>query len=258
MNKLTYLDTINNGDDTTIYMLPVNPTKTLYLQETELYLHILNMQGDSVRVIPAFYNDDGVYFKLSQLNFLGSGTFAFYLELKYSQGSDNYPDNEVKYLTINYDNQGKLKLLNVFGANYSGYKDIKPPKNTMPSNPAKDEGGMTSLPFDDIKVTTVDSDEDARVVIDKKVGIIRFIIPRGKPGLRGLQGLQGEPGIPGVNGKDGTNGKDGVNGATWQPYINKTDGHWHIKRIAGDTGLDASDMQRLKDYIDNMIENGKW
>lgn len=50
----------------------------------------------------------------------------------------------------------------------------------------------------------------------------------------------------------------GADGATWQPYINKSDGHWHIKKLAGEQGLSDEDIQNLHDYIDNQILNGKW
>lgn len=90
-------------------------------------------------------------------------------------------------------------------------------------------------------------------------------IPRGK---------QGDPGItPHVDsttgnwfvgntdtkvhaqGKTGSTGEPGV---TWQPYINKSDGHWHLKKVSGQFGLTDGDLQQLKNYIDDKILNGKW
>lgn len=50
----------------------------------------------------------------------------------------------------------------------------------------------------------------------------------------------------------------GADGATWQPYINKDDGHWHIKLTQGLPAVTEDDMKRLQDFITNQIENGKW
>lgn len=76
--------------------------------------------------------------------------------------------------------------------------------------------------------------------------LLDFTIPRGDKGDKGEKGDKGDK------------GEKGNDGATWQPYINQTDGHWHIKRVAGDVGLLSEDMQKLKDYVDDEILSGKW
>ena len=53
----------------------------------------------------------------------------------------------------------------------------------------------------------------------------------GKDGATGPAGPQGKVGPVGPQGETGSVGPKGDTGATWQPYINKTDGHWHIKLI---------------------------
>jgi hypothetical protein len=79
--------------------------------------------------------------------------------------------------------------------------------------------------------------------------------PKGETGATGPQGPKGETGATGAQGPIGPKGNDG---ATWQPYINQNDGHWHIKKIFGQTGLNDTDKQELLDWIGNQILNGKW
>ena len=95
------------------------------------------------------------------------------------------------------------------------------------------------------KIELLDSDQPGSITSSVHDGKnhITLRIPRGLQGPEGKQGLRGEK---------------GNDGATWQPYINQTDGHWHIKRVAGDVGLLSEDMQKLKDYVDDEILNGKW
>lgn len=95
------------------------------------------------------------------------------------------------------------------------------------------------------KIELLDSDQSGSITSSVHDGKnhITLRIPRGLQGPEGKQGLRGEK---------------GNDGATWQPYINQTDGHWHIKRVAGDVGLLSEDMQKLKDYVDDEILNGKW
>ena len=81
--------------------------------------------------------------------------------------------------------------------------------------------------------------------------------PRGPQGETGEQGPKGDVGARGPQGDQGERGFKGADGATWQPYIGD-DGHWHIKKVAGESGMSGEDLQKLKDYINNMIENGKW
>ena len=76
--------------------------------------------------------------------------------------------------------------------------------------------------------------------------LLDFTIPRGDKGDKGDKGDQGERGFKGND------------GAIWQPYINETDGHWHVKKLAGEPGMAGEDLQKLKDYIDDQILNGKW
>lgn len=76
--------------------------------------------------------------------------------------------------------------------------------------------------------------------------LLDFTIPRGDKGDKGDKGDQGERGFKGND------------GAIWQPYINETDGHWHVKKLAGEPGMAGEDLQKLKDYIDDEILNGKW
>lgn len=232
LNKLTYLNAVDDGDDTTVYMLPVNPHKTLYLQETDLRLHIVDMQGNPKDIIPVFYNSDGVYFRVSQLDFIGTGTYGFYLELKYQHGSEYYPDNEVKYFTLGLGKDGQLVLLNVFGANHSGFKDIKPPKNVIPVVNDSDNDNVSDIPFNDIRVTTIDSYKPARVVIDKKTKIIQFFIPQGAPGPKGDKG---DPGVAGPKGDTPVKGVDYYTDKDKQELLDS-----------------------VKQYIDDAIENGKW
>lgn len=100
-----------------------------------------------------------------------------------------------------------------------------------------------NLVFD--KIELLDSDQPGSITssIHDGKNHITLRIPRGLRGPEGKQGLRGEK---------------GNDGATWQPYINQADGHWHIKRIAGDVGLLSEDMQKLKDYVVDAILNGKW
>lgn len=98
MNNLNY--TVSDG--TTIYLVPTNSRHTISFSEVNaMYLHILNSQGKQVAVFPVNYDDDGVYWALGQLGGLAGDTYAFYLELKYSDTySEYYPDNSVKYFTV--------------------------------------------------------------------------------------------------------------------------------------------------------------
>lgn len=100
-----------------------------------------------------------------------------------------------------------------------------------------------NLVFD--KIELLDSDQPGSITSSVHDGKnhITLRIPRG---LRGPQGERGERGFKGSD------------GAIWQPYINETDGHWHVKKLAGEPGMAGEDLQKLKDYIDDEILNGKW
>lgn len=81
---------------------------------------------------------------------------------------------------------------------------------------------------------------------------------QGPAGPQGPVGPQGPTGLKGDKGDTGSQGPKGNDGATWQPYINQNDGHWHIKKIFGQTGLNDTDKQELLDWLGNQILNGKW
>ena len=46
----------------------------------------------------------------------------------------------------------------------------------------------------------------------------------------------------------------GADGATWQPYINKDDGHWHIKLTQGLPAVTGDDIKRLQDFISDQLK----
>ena len=184
MNKLTYLNTVSNGSDTTVYMLPVNPTKTLYLGNTDLILHILDLQGNSKLTVPVYYNSDGVYFRVSQLGLVGTGTYGFYLEVKYSGYSEYYPDNEVKFITLTTGDTGKLKLVNIFGANYSGFGDIKPPKTSDIRKYIATSDTLNSLKG--LDVVAIPWDQPAKLTLNKDTDVLTIYLPKGKDGKDGF------------------------------------------------------------------------
>lgn len=51
---------------------------------------------------------------------------------------------------------------------------------------------------------------------------------QGVQGPQGKQGVQGEQGPQGVQGEQGAKGDTGMSGKSYKPYINKSDGHWHM------------------------------
>lgn len=51
---------------------------------------------------------------------------------------------------------------------------------------------------------------------------------QGIQGPKGEQGVQGTQGPQGVQGEQGAKGDTGMSGKSYKPYINKSDGHWHM------------------------------
>ena len=51
---------------------------------------------------------------------------------------------------------------------------------------------------------------------------------QGVQGPQGKQGVQGAQGPQGVQGEQGATGATGMSGKSYKPYINKSDGHWHL------------------------------
>lgn len=181
MNKLSYLNSVKTKNDTYVYLLPTNPRKTLYLQENELYLHILSTDGEQKQVIPVNFGDDGVYFTMNQLQTVGTGTFAFYLEVRYADYSENYPDNTVKYITIRYDKDTeKVELVNIFDADYSDLTIVKPPKENTPTDTNVDTKGFD---IQHVLTNTVDSGQKANVTYNSDSKTLIVDIPQGIPGV---------------------------------------------------------------------------
>ena len=186
MNQLTYTSSTTNQDgSTTVYLTPTNSQHVVSLSEAyNIYLHVLDMQGQPVRVIPVQYDDDGVYFKIDQLTGFNPGTYAFYLELKYSdEYFEYYPDNSVKYMTL-ANGDKHLSLTNIFNADYNTLKPIRPPKSL------DTDGGW--VPNDDtlhnIKIAetvTLPAGQRARVEVNKDT--IKFYIPSGQSGASAYQ-----------------------------------------------------------------------
>ena len=130
MNQLTFTSaTQNKNGETTVYLTPTNSRHVLSLSEVQsLYVHVLNTDGSVYSVFPVQYDDDGVWFTLKQLGNINTGTYAFYLELKYSNKySEYYPDSSVKYMSLTNDVDGNLALKNIFNADYNNLKPLVPP-----------------------------------------------------------------------------------------------------------------------------------
>ncbi|MDC2838270.1 hypothetical protein PO252_00020 [Limosilactobacillus mucosae] len=51
---------------------------------------------------------------------------------------------------------------------------------------------------------------------------------QGVQGPQGKQGIQGTQGPQGVQGEQGATGATGMSGKSYKPYINESDGHWHL------------------------------
>lgn len=131
------------------------------------------MAGNNLITTSIGSDGDGVYFRLSDLASLSSGTYAFYIELK-GQDDENYPDNEVKYLTFSRE-QGNLVLKNVFEADSSGLK----PKGITPE---EDQLHIHNVTLNDIKVESLKPSSKPYVYLDQN-DILHFGIPQGQDGL---------------------------------------------------------------------------
>lgn len=187
MNQLTFTSaTQNKNGETTVYLTPTNSRHVLSLSEVQsLYVHVLNTDGSVYSVFPVQYDDDGVWFTLKQLGNINTGTYAFYLELKYSNKySEYYPDSSVKYMSLTNDTDGNLALKNIFNADYNNLKPLVPP--TSPDT----DGGI--LDNDDMvhrikiaQTVTLPADQPARVEVNKDT--IKFYIPKGMSGQSAYQ-----------------------------------------------------------------------
>ena len=240
MNKLTYINSIKNNKDTTIYLLPTNPRKTIYLQDSELYLHILDLDGNPKQTIPVNFNDDGVYFTVGQLQTVGVGKFAFYLEVRYADYSENYPDNTVKYMALQYnDDTNRVELLNIFDANFDDLEPVQPPKENLP---VETDVNTRDFGVDRILTNTVDSDKKANVNYNPDTKTLSVDLPRGPKGDKGDTGPQGPKGETGATGPQGIVGETGATGPQG-PKGDKGDkgdtgpqGPQGIQGIQGNTG----------------------
>ena len=356
MNKLSFISSIPSDNDTTIYLVPTNSQKSLQFFNVELNMHFYDLSGNSRLTIPVNANDDGVYFKLSQLSSLGLGTYAFYLSMRYSDHMEYYPSNTAKYITLAYNNN-KLVFKSIFTPEAT---NITPPDTSKMVE--RQVLHVHDIDIKDIKVSTIDSNKNANVYLDQ-YDVLHFDIPKGETGkslyelardagftgsfkdyektlvgptgpkgdrgyniwfdthdygenyrgsywtdlkgsapdrgpqvsdlvvlssghlvqvtgvsyggvpeagggtfnygpylanLAGPKGDRGTTGLQGPKGETGPQGPKGNDGATWQPYINQNDGHWHIKKIFGQTGLNDTDKQELLDWLGNQILNEKW
>lgn len=131
------------------------------------------MAGNNLITTSIGSDGDGVYFRLSDLASLSSGTYAFYIELK-GEDDENYPDNEVKYITFSRE-QGNLVLKNVFEADSSGLK----PKGITPE---EDQLHIHNVTLNDIKVESLKPSSKPYVYLDQN-DILHFGIPQGQDGL---------------------------------------------------------------------------
>lgn len=134
---------------------------------------MLDLAGNNLITTSIGSDGDGVYFRLSDLASLSSGTYAFYIELK-GEDDENYPDNEVKYLTFSRE-QGNLVLKNVFEADSSGLK----PKGITTE---EDQLHIHNVTLNDIKVESLKPSSKPYVYLDQN-DILHFGIPQGQQGL---------------------------------------------------------------------------
>lgn len=134
---------------------------------------MLDLAGNELITTSIGSDGDGVYFRLSDLASLSSGTYAFYIELK-GEDDENYPDNEVKYLTFSRE-QGNLVLNNVFEADSSGLK----PKGITTE---EDQLHIHNVTLNDIKVESLKPSSKPYVYLDQN-DILHFGIPQGQQGL---------------------------------------------------------------------------
>lgn len=175
MNKLSFISSIPSDNDTTIYLVPTNSQKSLQFFNVELNMHFYDLSGNSRLTIPVNANDDGVYFKLSQLSSLGLGTYAFYLSMRYSDHMEYYPSNTAKYITLAYSNN-RLVFKSIFTPEAT---NITPPDTSKIVE--RQVLHVHDIDIKDIKVSTIDSNKNANVYLDQ-YDILHFDIPKGETG----------------------------------------------------------------------------
>ena len=175
MNKLSFISSIPSDNDTTIYLVPTNSQKSLQFFNVELNMHFYDLSGNSRLTIPVNANDDGVYFKLSQLSSLGLGTYAFYLSMRYSDHMEYYPSNTAKYITLAYNNN-RLVFKSIFTPEAT---NITPPDTSKIVE--RQVLHVHDIDIKDIKVSTIDSNKNANVYLDQ-YDVLHFDIPKGETG----------------------------------------------------------------------------
>ena len=175
MNKLSFVSSIPSDNDTTIYLVPTNSQKSLQFFNVELNMHFYDLSGNSRLTIPVNANDDGVYFKLSQLSSLGLGTYAFYLSMRYSDHMEYYPSNTAKYITLAYNNN-RLVFKSIFTPEAT---NITPPDTSKIVE--RQVLHVHDIDIKDIKVSTIDSNKNANVYLDQ-YDVLHFDIPKGETG----------------------------------------------------------------------------
>ena len=175
MNKLSFISSIPSDNDTTIYLVPTNSQKSLQFFNVELSMHFYDLSGNSRLTIPVNANDDGVYFKLSQLSSLGLGTYAFYLSMRYSDHMEYYPSNTAKYITLAYNNN-RLVFKSIFTPEAT---NITPPDTSKIVE--RQVLHVHDIDIKDIKVSTIDSNKNANVYLDQ-YDVLHFDIPKGETG----------------------------------------------------------------------------
>lgn len=205
MNSLSILDSIS--DRSKIYFLPINSKNTISYENSLLTFHIISLYGSKINDIPGKYDRNGVYFEPVDLVGLSAGVaYGLYLEIRNGNSREYYPGQSILYIILS--NDAKVSILHDIPADYF---------NNQPSQ------SSGKVPFDSVKVQTLDSDSEAYSMIDGNTLILG--IPQGKQGPQGKPGINGERGPQGPRGYDGLNGKNGI---SYIPYIN-SDGEWHIK-----------------------------
>lgn len=79
--------------------------------------------------------------------------------------------------------------------------------------------------------STVDDADNAKLFVwtGGKASLVTDMSgAQGIQGPQGKQGVQGTQGPQGVQGEQGATGATGMSGKSYKPYVNKSDGHWHL------------------------------
>lgn len=245
MNKLSFISSIPSDNDTTIYLVPTNSQKSLQFFNVELNMHFYDLSGNSRLTIPVNANDDGVYFKLSQLSSLGLGTYAFYLSMRYSDHMEYYPSNTAKYITLAYNNN-RLVFKSIFTPEAT---NITPPDTSKIVE--RQVLHVHDIDIKDIKVSTIDSNKNANVYLDQ-YDVLHFDIPKGETG-KSLYELARDAGFTGsfkdyektLVGPTGPKGDRGYNiwFDTYDYGENFRGSYWtDLKGSAPDRGPQVSDL----------------